>query len=231
MLRPRAGLAHARQPGAGDPRNERIQMSARRRSFRAPLLLLALCAVLATILYQEAQHPLGTEIIADAGAPGSLPPLPPDPRFAMPSESSFTAVLQRPLFSANRRPVHDAASAKASLAASADFTLIGVVISGHERYALVRPSSGDGIQRVKEGGELTGWSAVSIGSDRVLLRQGTLQREVVLDYKVPAPSGQPRKKHKLVNAPAQPAQPTVPAKGQRQSAPGGGVTASANTGQ
>jgi hypothetical protein len=183
-------------------------MSTRRGSrLRSPLLLVALCAVLAAILYEEVKHPFGPAVPADAKAPVSLPPLPPEPQFAMPPESSFAA--ERPLFSATRRPSQSAGASKDSLAESTDFTLIGVVISGAERYAVVRSTSGDGFHRLNEGDALAGWSALSIGPDRVLFRQGIMHKEAVLDYKA-APPGPPRKKRKLANASAQPQQAPVP---------------------
>jgi hypothetical protein len=192
-------------------------------SLRLPLLLGALSAALAEPLHEEVQHPLGSDAAVSLGAPVSLPPLRPEPRFAMPPDSSFAAVLERPLFSPTRRPVQTAAG-NASLTTSVEFTLFGVVISGGERYALVKPSNGDALERLNEGGELVGWSAVSITPDRLLLRRGTVQKEVVLDYKTPAPPGSPRKKRKLANAAAQAEQPAAaPVDGQAQPAPGRGA--------
>jgi hypothetical protein len=177
--------------------------------FRSVLLLSALCGVLGAIVYEEVERPLGSEIVVAAGAPVSMPALPPEPQFTMPPESSFAAVLERPVFSPTRRPLQ-ASDAKAAPAPSVDFTLIGIVITGAERHALVKSSNGDALERLSEGDELAGWSAVSIGSDRVLFRRGTVQKEVVLDYKAPAPPGGPRTKHKLANASAQPGQPPPP---------------------
>jgi hypothetical protein len=197
-------------------------MSAPRGSrLRSLLLLSALCAALGAMLYEESERPLGSKVVVAAGAPANLPPLPPEPQFTMPPESSFAAVLERPVFSPTRRSLQ-AGEVKASAAPSVDFTLIGVVITGAERYALVKPSNGDPLERLNVGDELAGWSAVSIGADRVLFRRGTLQKEVVLDYKAPAPPGGPRTKRKLANASAQPGQPPAqPADGQPQPAPDG----------
>jgi hypothetical protein len=208
-------------------------MSARRSSrFRSVLLLSLLCALLGAIVYEEVEHPSSPQIEVAASAPVDLPPLPPEPQFTMPPESSFAVVLERPVFSPTRRP-QQAGNARAAPAPSVDFTLIGVVITGGERYALVKPSNGDALERLSEGDELAGWSAVSIGSDRVLFRRGTVQKEIVLDYKAPAPPGGPRTKRKLANASAQPGQPPAqPADGQPQPAPEGGpVEPPAPTGQ
>jgi hypothetical protein len=199
-------------------------MSARRGS--RSLLLLALCAALGAILYEEIERPLRSEIVVSGGAPASLAPLPAEPQFTMPPESSFAAVLERPVFSPTRRPMQAGDAKASSTATSVDFTLIGVVITGGERYAIVKPSNGDAFQRLNEGDELAGWSAVSIRSDRVLLRRGTLEKEVVLDYKTPVPPGSLHPKRKLANAPAQPGQPPAqPADGQPQPAPDGGANA------
>jgi general secretion pathway protein N len=123
---------------------------------------------------------------AGDNASASLPPLPPDPSFAMPPEESFAAVLERPVFSPTRRSLPSSGVA-ATLTTSAAFLLVGVVISGGERFVLVKPLSSDGVERLREGDELAGWSTVAIEPDRVLFRRGALEEEIVLDYTAPAP--------------------------------------------
>ena len=104
----------------------------------------------------------------------------------MPPEESFAAVLERPVFSPTRRPVPSSGAA-AQPTTSAEFLLVGVVISDSERFVLVKPLSSDKLERLREGDELAGWSAVSIAPDRVVFRRGAMEEEIILDYTAPAP--------------------------------------------
>src|SRR5262245_40574174 len=104
----------------------------------------------------------------------------------MPPEESFAAVLERPVFSPTRRPV-PSSGATAPSTTSAAFLLVGVVISDSDRFVLVKPLSTDKLERLREGDELAGWSAVSIAPDRVVFRSGAMEEEIILDYTAPAP--------------------------------------------
>jgi hypothetical protein len=201
-------------------------MSARRGvATRLPLLLAASCAALAAIVVSEALQPDADPASAPSagiGKPAALPPLPPDPEFAMPPEASFAVVVDRPVFSPSRRAVQGAAAMSAP-GTSGDLKLVGVIIHDDERIALVKLHNGDQLESLRQGDNLAGWSAVSIAPDRVLFRHGGVEEEIILDYKAPAPPVPPRVKRKLAAVPPQPApgaamppggQPQPPADGQ-----------------
>ncbi len=128
-------------------------MSARRGSaIRLPLLLAASCAVLVAIVVSEAMpqaDPSATPT-AGSGKPATLPPLPPDPEFAMPPEASFAAVVDRPVFSPGRRPIQGV-GAVAAPGATAEIRLIGVIIADDEPVALVKLQNGDRLERLRLG--------------------------------------------------------------------------------
>ena len=201
-------------------------MSARRRlAARLPLLLAAICAVLAAIVVSEALlQPQADPAAAPSAAvskPAALPPLPPDPAFAMPPEASFAVVVDRPIFSPSRRAIEGAA-AVAAPGTSGDLTLVGVIIRDDERIALVKLRNGDQLESLHQGDNLAGWSAVTIAPDRVLFRHGAVEEELILDYKAPAPPAPPRVKRKLAAVPPQPAPGAVmPPGGQPQPPPDG----------
>lgn len=164
-------------------------MSTRPRSvILLPSLLTALCAVLAGVIYVEVQNLPSSPGAGLAGAKSeiSLPPLPPDPKFAMLPEQAFAAALERPAFSPMRRPANTP-DTNTLLTTSADFSLIGVVISDNERFALIKPHDSDELERLHEGEALAGWSAVSIAPDRVVFRRAAVEEEILLDYTAPGP--------------------------------------------
>lgn len=167
--------------------------SQRRSNFLVPVALAVVCAALGSIVYQQVRklNSFSPSSSAVDSASPSFSPLPPDPAFAMPPEESFAAVLERPVFSPSRRPI-PSNGAVAPLTTSAEFVLVGVVISDSERFVLVKPLSSDKLERLREGDELAGWSAVSIAPESVVFRRGTVEEEIILDFtaSVPQPSGQ-----------------------------------------
>lgn len=156
---------------------------------RLPLLLTAVCVALGAIIYGEIQRRPSASIADTAPTDYSVsaPTLPADRAFAMPPEEVFAAAVERPVFSPARRPARTPDSGMPALT-SADFSLVGVVVSPGERVALVKPHSRDEIERLHEGDTLAGWSAVSIAPDRVVFRRGATEEEILLDYSVSAPA-------------------------------------------
>ena len=72
-------------------------------------------------------------------------------------------------------------------ATSIDFTLSGIVISGDQRSALIRPTDAGAVQQWRIGEEIAGWTLVEVAADRVIVRRDTTEAEVFLDYAAPAP--------------------------------------------
>jgi hypothetical protein len=172
-------------------------MTARRWSKSiVPLSLAAICAVLGAKVYDEwlgLQQPVTIEapVAATGDAPASLPL---GPSLTTPGEDSFAAIIERPLFSPSRRPAEAAPApapetvAAAPAEASLDFVLVGTIVSGDERVALVE-TKGDGkIVQVRERGEVLGWTALLIEDGRVVFRRGRAEEELVLRYEDPVPS-------------------------------------------
>jgi hypothetical protein len=180
-----------------------------RTAIAVPLLLGAACATLAAIIYKEIERLPSPTPIAVAGTLGStsLPALPADPVFAMPPESVFAGVMERPVFSPSRRPVH--ASGTGATTTFSAFALVGVIISDRERLVLVKMQNGDKLERLHEGDEAAGWQAVSITADRVLFRRGTEEQMVVLDYTSAAPPPIRRQKPQAVKPVKPDQQPTA----------------------
>lgn len=95
-------------------------------------------------------------------------------RFVMPPAGSFAEITARPLFSPTRRPGLPAGK----LAASSSFTLVGTVISGGDRSAILGLGQSGKIVRVREGRQVEGWAVEAILPDRVIVRRGDVREAI-----------------------------------------------------
>jgi hypothetical protein len=136
--------------------------------------LAALCLVLAGVVatewldWQDRSIP---PVPAPANAPSSSATV----NFTMPALATYSEVLSRPLFSANRRPSEVAPTATVSTS----MTLIAILISARGPHALVRHGTPPQLDRVVEGQTIDGWTTEAIKFDRVILRRGADVLELV----------------------------------------------------
>jgi hypothetical protein len=107
----------------------------------------------------------------------------------MPALATYSEVLSRPLFSANRRPSEEAPAAMVPMS----MTLIAILISPRGPHALVRHGTPPQLDRVVEGQTIDSWTTETIKSDRVVLRRGAEVQGLV-----PVSAEQP---HPLPNRP------------------------------
>lgn len=166
-------------------------MRSRRRCF----LLAALCALLAAGLWLEIQaRPAepGLSVARPAAVSAAAGAASSQPAFAMPPMRAFSEVLARPLLSQTRRPPR---VATAQAPAPSDLTLVGVITSMRERYALIRHGQPPKVDRVAPGQELEGWIVEEILLDRVILGRADAQSALRLKDAPPGqsvvPSGGP----------------------------------------
>lgn len=165
------------------------------------------CTALAWLIYEEISKLPSGEILDSASAtlPSLAAPVPSQPVLAMPDKASLAVILERPVFSQTRRPSGAPAGAQATI----DFTLSGVVISTYQRSALVQPGKAGIVQRLKEGDEIAGWTLIQITPDRIIVRRGAEEAEMLLNYAAPAPpvssTPVPRTENRKENPTAKPA--------------------------
>jgi general secretion pathway protein N len=159
-----------------------------------PLLLLALCLGLGGVIYVELDQPSIDAIAKAAVAPprDAVPAARDAPGFTMPPIRAYTEVLERPLFSETRRPSVDSPVAPADPRSSA-FTLVGTIITAHEKHALVEHGQPPRLERVAEGQDIEGWSVESIRPDRVILTRADARLEVKVKDEPGPPNGQQRR--------------------------------------
>jgi general secretion pathway protein N len=171
-------------------------MNGPKRSGPALLLPLLVCSLLAAMVYLELESaPRLAAAVAPGGDSMDVAPLPPAVAYEPPPASTFDGVLARPLFSPSRRPPDDApalAVEAAPVLAAFELELVGVLINGEERVALVRQPGVAVLLRLAPGAVAAGWTVESIEPDRVLFRSGTRLEEAQLrDDATPPPEAQP----------------------------------------
>jgi type II secretory pathway component PulC len=160
----------------------------RRRTQTALIWLLGIGSiVLAWVIYLEVADLSETEAVeaADVAAEGDPSPTQSPVVLSIPDKESLAVILERPVFAQTRRPAGRASESPVST--SIDFLVSGVVISGDERSALIRPANGEDVQQLKVGENIAGWTLVEVAGDRVIVRRDTIEAEVFLDYAAPAP--------------------------------------------
>jgi len=183
-------------------------MRRRRRRMMVAWLLGGALFALGWVIYGEASE-LWSD--PDIRAESTAAPDPPtsvslSPSITMPSRESLAVILERPVFSETRRPIEERGSTQTT---PSDFRLAGVVIAGTQRSALIQSGTGAVLQRLKEGDDIGGWTVVEIALDRINIRRGAIETELLLDYAAPAPPT-PRTESRKDKTPVQSAMKEAP---------------------
>jgi hypothetical protein len=152
----------------------------KRRLSLTPVLLAALCLVLATLLYREIAAAPERFRSGDVAA-SARPAVPGATRFVPPPRQDFIETDRRPLFVASRRPIAGASQAAAGTSPSAphpppSLTLVGIIASPQQRIALIKVANSAEVRKVGEGETVGGWQVRRIFADHiVILANGTEQ--------------------------------------------------------
>lgn len=143
----------------------------RRRPFIAALAVLA--AALAGLLVIELAESKRTRIPSAAARPGVAPQAKLLPSIAAaPVDQSYPETVARPLFTPTRRPAPVQAAAPAQTFVRGQFQLLGVIVAGNAKTAMLREKASGKIHRVELGRELNGIKVATIERDTVTLAQG-----------------------------------------------------------
>ncbi len=163
------------------------------------LLAGALAAAMLAAAFSEWRAGLEPVAIGAGPAPAggaAAPEVPPQPAIAL-DPAQAAAVLERPVFSPTRRrpearPAAPKAGAQgpAATARSSEppppqlrFTLVGILRDGAGALAVLKPPDGQPAQALRAGQALDGWTLQRIGVDRASFRNGSFERELVLDFR------------------------------------------------
>lgn len=141
-------------------------------------LLLLACAALSGLLAMEWRGRSVTEAAAGVGSetsPDAASAPAPSERYSPPALASFDAILERPLFNPDRRPVavpEPAVAPATTPTKPLRARLEGVVQIGATSFALIRDLSSNEPVRLAQGMELNGWTLERVESGRAVLSRG-----------------------------------------------------------
>jgi len=178
-------------------------------------LLISVCAGLLVVIAGEwlyaksAQQQLLTSLTT-VKVPDSSPDQLPSITLAEQPESSYEDLVARPLFIKGRKPVDEPSSEQANAAAAVenfDWQLNGIYTSNKGQSVLISRAKTSQAKikhrRITVGEELDGWKLTEIGNDKIILIQGSEQKELLL--RKPKPKTAPiRQPANAVNPPAVP---------------------------
>ncbi|HYN39884.1 MAG TPA: hypothetical protein VES39_11600 [Rhodospirillales bacterium] len=108
--------------------------------------------------------------------------------FELSPSADYVEIVERPLFNPTRKPAppdeaKPGSGAGAEETAATQIALNGIVLVGNRRVALLRFDNDPKVMHVAEGQQAGGWRIEKITADRVTLRRGQQENQVVLDYK------------------------------------------------
>jgi len=107
-------------------------------------------------------------------------------------EQAYPETAARPLFTPTRRPAPEAAAQQQAAFQPGQFALLGVIMVGDNRVAMLREKSTGRIHRLSRGGEVNGIKLAGIERDSVTLAAGGQQERVpLLVQKAGAPGATP----------------------------------------
>ncbi len=123
-----------------------------------------------------------------AAGPGAqatvgLAEAPMTPRFDPPPIEQFSAIVERPIFTATRRtarrqPVAPSAPASSAGLILGRYQVVGVVVTPGNRRVLLKRVGGAETIRLKEGEEIDGWTLVNVTRDDVVLESGGRREKI-----------------------------------------------------
>jgi hypothetical protein len=116
----------------------------------------------------------------------------PLPRFEAPPKTAFAEVDDRSVFNPARVRINATSIAGATNATTlpSDISLVGVILDGERKLALIRSPQAPLAVGLGVGGSIEGWQVTRVEADRVALRAGGPEQELKLsDNKAVAAAG------------------------------------------
>lgn len=155
----------------------------------AQLLLSGVCAALLVVLGYLLFAPLPEislpQVHARSEAIDDDPPL---PRFEPPPMAAFAEVDDRSVFNPARVRVSSPSVAGTTNATTlpSDISLVGVILDGERKLALIRSPQAPLAIGIGVGGTIEGWQVTRVEADRVALRAGGPEQELLLSDNKPS---------------------------------------------
>jgi general secretion pathway protein N len=104
--------------------------------------------------------------------------------FSMPSRDSYADIDARPIFNPTRMPIDGAADGSDTASKPPpppSSSLVGVIIDGDTRMALLRSEGAGFAKTVTVGDDVDGWKVAEVDADQVVLRAGSLSSSLKLE--------------------------------------------------
>lgn len=149
----------------------------------AQFALAGLCGALSLVLAYEVAAPIPPFDVPKSADVFRPAPITFQDSASAPSAASFDDIDAHPVFSASRAPIASHGTTTHGGTSSAfptDVSLIGVIIEGKTRLALVKTASEPFAQSVPEGGAIEGWTVSEIDPDKIVLASGVTKQEILL---------------------------------------------------
>ncbi|WP_244511182.1 hypothetical protein [Magnetospirillum fulvum] len=154
-------------------------------------LPLLVSAAMVVLLVVQVATPPAPDPTRPPPAPRAIVPPQPQSPPQSPESAEWSRVLDRPLFSPDRRPTPTVAAATAL----EGFVVTGIAVSEQAASAVVRPPAGKTI-RLRPGQTLDGWTVRRIAPQRVTLDRAGESLDLTLDPKGLRSSGKGKEKSK-----------------------------------
>jgi hypothetical protein len=149
----------------------------------AQLVLSGICAALLVMLGYLLLAPLPEISVPEVHARvQSVDEDPPLPRFEPPPKTAFAEVDDRSVFNPARVRVSSQSVAGTNSAATlpSDLSLVGVILDGEKKLALIKSPQEPLAVGVGVGGTIEGWQVTRVEPDRVALRAGGPEQQLLL---------------------------------------------------
>ncbi len=143
-------------------------------AWRLVLVLAAAAALYVAWTTQPTRSDPGSDGLAVAGSP---PPALPSDGTAQPEKTAYAAIAQQPLFYPSRKPWAPPPAPTPPPVVKAPppltkYVLVGVILSGQSRSALIRPPGAAEVITLEEGQNLEGWRLQEISRARLRFSAG-----------------------------------------------------------
>lgn len=152
---------------------------------RLTVLLLVICVLLAGILAleQHLESSAGTSADVEPGTPAAVEIDVAQNRYVAPEKRRFEEVLERPLFTPDRRPAPEptASAAPVTQANPIRLKLEGIAITSGTRVAIFRDLSNNQLLRLAEGMKHQGWVVEQLSAESATLTRGEQSQELSLE--------------------------------------------------
>jgi len=111
--------------------------------------------------------------------------------FQAPPPDSFASIETRPVFSPTRAPIHGEEGGAGESGALLDLTLVGVILDGGARFAVLRSPAHPLATAVALGATIDGWQVTLIENDHVVVRGEGSEHDLRLNPASAVPPPQP----------------------------------------